>query len=1381
MPNNLIFSRNTNGNVIFTGNAIGLSKQENSQNSGTVNSIGALMASDLNYLQVPTYPPATTLDYLLDSSRATLNIPNGSNILFAVLSWGGCCKVPGENRISAVVNNVILKSPNPSAPSKYIFPKETYFTDKTKDIVFYSCYAIITNEMQDAISGSYRVSEIPVTSTATDNSNNCGGWTLAVVYTNPSLPARSISIYAGLEAVDSLNPFISTISFSKTPESTSQKGRALLSAIHASATLGNNKVLFGPNEYDLTPLSGPRNLSDHFFGSQINDNNGNTDTSGTFGDRNQDILSGNNIIAGRQGWDITNVDASHGLISYQTSGTFKFVTTNNNYLLNMYGLQVDIEVPKLSINKTVSPTFASIGDVVEYTISIPNNSSTTFNNLVLTDTLSNEISYVPNSLTINEHPSGDSPITGVNLGDLAPSQTTIVKFKAHIDLESSNTYDYLNYATLNYEVGTTPNVVSASTKSNINKLFSSSIIIKPNMSITSIPTMVSLKDVVEYTITIENNTTSNITNVILNNSLPSEFSYIIGSLTINGISINSNTKMGIAIGYINSWQTIVVKFKANVNSKPNSGSKYTTSATLDYEFNTADGLLPYSITSTNNIGYLVGGDTPHINNITKTVLPAFASIGDDVEYTISIPNNTSITFNNLILTDTLPNETSYVPNSLTIDGNYSNDSLIIGVTLGNLAPSQTILVKFKAHINSEPSNNFYYINFASVKYEIGTIPNVISSSTKSNINKLYSSSIIIKPNMNIDTNSTAVSLGDIVEYIITVNNDTTDIIEDLTLTNSLPTEFSYISDSLTINDISITSNPDDGVSIGSIIPWQTIIIKFKAKVNSKPNNINYEYTDFVKLSYKFNTDDGLLSYTIKSTNTINYEAASNNPELTNINKTVSPIFASVEDIVEYTISIPNNTLTTFNNLVLIDKLSPELSYVPNSLTVDGIPSNYSPIIGVILGNLPPNHTLLVKFKAEVTSESNNSFDYINFATVNYEIGTPPNAILATSKSNINKLYSSSIIIKPYMNITASPVIVSINDIVEYNITINNSTSNSIYDSVLTNELPSEFSYIPDSLTINGMSINGNLNNGITLGSINPWQTIIIKFKTLVNSEPNDVNSQYTDFATLNYKFNTSDGLLPYIITTSNTVNSLGISVSPIVIKTAISSNSDPNIADIGDTINYTVTIKNPSNKTIKNVIFKDSLPNNLSIKSNSLTVNKTPISGNIETGIHLGDIPSQGILIINFVAKVMPFTYTNSAIVNYQFLSPNNTLLNNSIIATNSIYSNNTSNTIDLKPITFNYKKIIYKNTSITEKITSITLNNNKLKYSLFKSPKNGYAKVDMYGTWRYTPKVNFIGLDKLYILVQDEDNNFSISKIIILIKDFPDSFDEIHCCNYKL
>ncbi|AEB75644.1 Ig-like domain-containing protein [Clostridium botulinum] len=1383
MPNNLIFSKTINGGITFTGNSIGLSKKENSQNAGTANSIGALMASNLDYLQVPTYPPYTTLNYLVDSSTAILKIPKGCDVAFTALSWGGCCKVPGENRISPVSNNVRLRAVDPSFPTEYIFQDRTYFTDKTKDVVFYNCYAIVTNEIKKSMSAEYSVAEFPVTSEATDNSNNCGGWTLAVVYTSPYLPARSISIYTGLEEVTSSNPFSITTSFSQTPKSTTQIGRVLLSAMHASATLGNNKVLFGPNEYNLVPLSGPRNLTNHFFGSQINDDNENIDTSGTFGDRNQDILSGTNMIGGRQGWDITNVDASPGLTNFQTSGIFKFVTTNNNYLLNLFGLQIDIEVPQLSIDKTVLPLFASIGDVVEYTISIPNNTSTTFNNLVLTDTFSNEISYVSNSLTINGSSSSDSPVTGVTLGNLPPSRTILVKFKANVNSASSNNFNYLNYATLNYKVGTAPNIISASTKSNINKLYSSSIIIRPNITITANPDMVSLKDIVEYTININNTTTSTIENIILINYLPHEFSYVDNSLTINGISINSNLETGIDLGTINSWQTIIVKFKASANSKPNSGSQYTDSAILNYKFNTDDGLLPYSITTVNDIEYLVGGDIPEITNINKTASPIFASVGDIVEYTVSIPNNTSTTFKNLVLIYTLSKEISYVSNSLTINEVSSNDSPITGVTLGNIPPSKTILVKFKAKINSQASNNFYYVNSATVNYAVGTTPNIISATSKSNINKLYSSSIIIKPNMNINSNPTIVSLDDIVEYIININNDTTDTIKNVILTNSLPNEFSYILNSLSINNISVSSNPEDGIYIGSINSWQTITIKFKAKVNSKPTNTNLQYTDFANLSYKFNTDDGLLSYTITSTNTINYQSGSTIPEITDINKSVSPTFAYIGDIVEYTISIPNNTSTTFNNLVLIDDLSTEFSYVPNSLTINGTPSSSSPITGVKLGNLTPSQILLVKFKAKINSHSNNNFYYMNFASVNYEIGSPPNSISATSKSNINKLYSSSILVKPNINITANSTMVSINNIVECTITINNTTPNIISDAFLTNKLPTEFSYVLNSLTINDVLVNNTINNGITLDSINPWQTIIVKFKTQVNSEPNDINSQYTDSTTLSYRFNTSDGLLPYIITTSNTVNSLDVYVSPIVSKTAISSNSDPNVANIGDTINYTITIKNPSNKTIKNIILKDSLPNGLSIKSDSLTVNQKPISGYIETGIVLGDISSNGSIITNFVAEVSRFAYTNSAIVNYEFLSPNNTLLNSSVVATNNIYCDNTSNSYppDLKPITFNNEKIIYKNTSITGAITSITFNNDNLKYRLFKSPKNGYAKIDMNGTWKYTPKVNFIGSDELSILIHAGDSSPSISKITILIKDFPNSFNELHCCKNNI
>ncbi|EDS76823.1 putative cell surface protein [Clostridium botulinum C str. Eklund] len=690
----------------------------------------------------------------------------------------------------------------------------------------------------------YSVAEFPATSEATDNSNNCGGWTLAVVYTNPSLPARSISIYAGLEEITSSSPFSITSSFSKTPKLVSPKGRALLSAMHASATLGDNKVLFGPNDYNLIYLSGPRNLPNHFFGFQINDDNGNIDTSGSFGDLNQDILTGTNIVGGRQGWDITNVDVSSGLSNSQTSSTLKFITTNNNYLLNMFGLQIDIDIPKLNnIKKTVSQTFASVEDIVEYTILIPNNTTSTLNKLFLTDTLPSELSFVPDSLTIDEKPSSDSPITGVNLGNL------------------------------------------------------------------------------------------------------------------------------------DSFKTILVKFEARVNSEPNN------------------------------------------------------------------------------------------------------------------------------HLN-----------------------------------------------------------------------------------------------------------------------------------------------------------------------------------------------------------------------------------------------------------------------------------YVNLATVNYKVGNAPNIVSATSKSNMSKLYSSSIIVKPNINITADPTIISVDDIVEYTIKISNTQPTPIEDAILTNTLPPELSYVPNSLTINNILINSTPEATISLGTINCWQTIIIKFKATFNSRPSDVNSEYIDSANLSYTFNTIDGPLPNNITATNIITDSNASISPILVKDAVSSNPNPNIANVGDTINYTITIHNPSNKTIKNVILKDSIPNGLLIKSDSLTVNYKPTSGNIETGINLGNISPNDTVIVNYRAKAIHFSYENSANISYEFSSPNNALLNNSIIATNNIYSDNSSY-VNIKPVAFNYKKIIYKNNSITGKIDSFNVNDARLKFTLYRSPQNGYADINEEGFWKYTPKVNFIGIDIFDVLIEDKNSNYSISTITIVIKNFPNSLDELDCC----
>ncbi|KGM98640.1 DUF11 domain-containing protein [Clostridium botulinum] len=716
MPNNLVFSQILNGGITFTGNTIGLSKTENSQNAGTANSIGAFITTNTS-LQVSTYPSGTTLRYILNSSEATLELPQGSTVLFAILSWGGCCKVPGENRINPIVNGVILKPPPPYPNSEFIFPRNTYFTDETQDVVFYSCYAIVTQYVKNGSSGVYRVNELPATTEATDNSNNCGGWTLAVVYTNSSLPARNISIYSGLEQVTSSTPFSITPSFRETPQLSSPKGRLLLSAMHASATLGDNRVLFGHNSSNLISLSGPRNLPNHFFGSQINNDSGNLNTSGSFGDRNQNILTGMNITAGRQGWDITNVDISAGLINSQTSAILNFITSNNPYLLNLFAIQTDTKFPSLDdINKTVSPTFASVGDTVEYSISITNNNSITFQNVILTDSLSSELSYEANSLTINGNLSTDSPITGVNLGSISPSQTVIVNFKATVNAESSNQFNYINSANISYQIEVSPNFISGTSKSNICKLYTSSIIVEPDINITAIPSTVSVGDTVQYTISITNTTNNIIENCIFKDILPSELSYITNSLNINGIPSTSSPTASLSLGSINPWQTITIIFKAIVNSKPNDGSsQYTNSANLQYSFNTVDGLLSNTITSTNTIYSSDIDITPVVTKsaVSSNPIPDVAFIGDTIDYTITIFNPSSNKhIKNSTFKDSLPSSLSLQPNSLTVNGNPISGDIGSGINLGTIAPNDTTTIKFTVKVIG-----INYVNSAIVDYE----------------------------------------------------------------------------------------------------------------------------------------------------------------------------------------------------------------------------------------------------------------------------------------------------------------------------------------------------------------------------------------------------------------------------------------------------------------------------------------------------------------------------------------------------------------------------------------------------------------------------------------------------------------------------------------
>ena len=134
---------------------------------------------------------------------------------------------------------------------------------------------------------------MPAARTSADPTiSRSAGWTLEVVYQNASLPLRNLSVYAGQEIIDASSPPVdATISGFATPATGAVTGRVLVTAQEGDSNISGDQLRFGPNASATVALFGPRNPANNFFQSQICNDSGNLDTSGTFGDLNQPLGS----------------------------------------------------------------------------------------------------------------------------------------------------------------------------------------------------------------------------------------------------------------------------------------------------------------------------------------------------------------------------------------------------------------------------------------------------------------------------------------------------------------------------------------------------------------------------------------------------------------------------------------------------------------------------------------------------------------------------------------------------------------------------------------------------------------------------------------------------------------------------------------------------------------------------------------------------------------------------------------------------------------------------------------------------------------------------------------------------------------------------------
>ncbi len=341
---------------------------------------GSSRNNDFTMVNTDVDSDATTFN----SSRATLNMPAGSTVLFAGLYWSG----RGGN--AAQRGSVRFQTP----ASAYATVTASVVDTTTGNA--YQGFANVTSQVAAAGNGVYTVANV-FGNSATDS---WAGWALVVAYSNASLPPRNLSIFDGWQrAADVNTPINLPISGFITPPSgpvTTTIG-VLAWDGDRPGNDGGAGLQFGPTLGSLSPVgtgTGGINPNNNFWNSTISRN-------------------GSHVTAGRTpaytntlGMDLDFLPPNTPLPNGATSAVVQVRGTSGEIVWpGMVSLATDVYAPDLvsSIAKEVVDVNGGEvepGDVLTYTIHFNNSGQDGATNVVLNDPIPAGTTYVPGSLRV---------------------------------------------------------------------------------------------------------------------------------------------------------------------------------------------------------------------------------------------------------------------------------------------------------------------------------------------------------------------------------------------------------------------------------------------------------------------------------------------------------------------------------------------------------------------------------------------------------------------------------------------------------------------------------------------------------------------------------------------------------------------------------------------------------------------------------------------------------------------------------------------------------------------------------------------------------------------------------------------------------------------
>ncbi|MFV3010647.1 SdrD B-like domain-containing protein, partial [Clostridium botulinum] len=488
-------------------------------------------------------------------------------------------------------------------------------------------------------------------------------------------------------------------------------------------------------------------------------------------------------------------------------------------------------------------------------------------------------------------------------------------------------------------------------------------------------------ETVTYTVILENTCTSPLTNVFFKDNVSNGLLFVAGSVIVNGVSEGSfDPNVGFTIPNIPGGSTATITFDAVVNAVPIPNPALNT-ATINYSYIPVEGGIENNFTVDSNTVPLEVRAVVADVGVIKTGSPNPVMSGETLTYTIDVSNLGPGDAQNVVLTDTIPPEITGT--EFSTDGGLTFSPWPESFNIGTLLNQETRTILIRGTVAQVAPG--FITNTAEVT---STTPDPnLSNNTSTSVIEVNESTEEADVGVFKSVGLNPVPAGEVVVFPIKVSNFGPADAQNVVLTDTIPPEITGAEFS---EDGGSTFSPWTGsLVIGTLLNGETRDILIRGTVSP--------------------TAAGIISNTATVTSTTPDPNPSNNTSTVDVEvlapvvadvsvvKTASPNPVMAGELLTYTINVTNFGLSSAENVVLTDVISPEITGAefstngggtfnpwPGSLNIGTLPASETRTI-LIRGIVSPTATGIISNTATVTSTTPNPNPNNNTSTVEVEV------------------------------------------------------------------------------------------------------------------------------------------------------------------------------------------------------------------------------------------------------------------------------------------------------------------------------------------------------------------------------------------------------------